>query len=247
MRVIRLYVTQELTEDDTIKLDDDSRHYALNVLRINKNTSLSLFNGDGYDYACELLTCNKKSADVKIIKRIPAVKESALTIRLFLGISKSTHMDYAIQKSVETGISSIHPLVTERTVFKLSEKSKSNKLQHWNKIIINACEQCGRATLPILHNISELTGLMPLGNNEHGFVFEPMSKKSLSYFSKDKINSVNLFVGPEGGLTRPEINEATTKGYQAVTIGPRILRTETAAVTAVISSQLLWGDLLATV
>ncbi len=243
MRIIRLYVNQKLTKDSVIRLDDASRHYAINVLRANKNTPLTLFNGDGYDYACELLTFTKKIIEVKVIDKIHVGKESLLTTKLLLGISKSSRMDYAIQKTVEAGVSSIHPLITERTVSKLSEKSKKNKIQHWQKIIISACEQCRRAVLPDLNEIIEFTQLQKLENDEYGFIFDTNSNLSLASFHHQTISSVFLLVGPEGGFTKSEVNDAKSKGYQPVSIGPRVLRTETAALSATISAQLLWGDL----
>ena len=244
MRVTRLYVSQDLGKDDVIKLDDASRHYAINVLRANKNTPLTLFNGDGHDYVCDFLEFNKKTIDVKITNKLLVQKESPLAVKLFLGISKSSHMDYAIQKTVEAGISSIHPIATERTVSKLSEKSKANKLKHWQRIIISACEQCGRTVLPALHDIIELTQLSTLKNNEHGFIFDANANQSLESFSQIKLSSVYILVGPEGGFTNSEINIIKSKNYQDVSIGPRTLRTETAALAATIATQLLWGDLI---
>ena len=243
MRVIRLYVNQGLALNNEFNLDDATRHHAMNVLRLNKNSSLILFNGDGYDYPCEILAFNKKAVDVKVTGQIDAVKESPLATNLLLAVSKSSHMDYAIQKTVEAGVSDIYPVVSERTVTKLSTKSKANKHQHWQRIIISACEQCGRATLPALHEVTDLTCLKNLRSNERGFVLDANSNQTLSKFSQEILQSVWLLVGPEGGLTRPEINLAQTKGYQFVAFGPRVLRTETATLSVVICAQLLWGDL----
>ncbi len=246
MRVIRLYVNQSLTLSNELQLDDTTRHHAINVLRLNKNSSLTLFNGDGYDYPCEILAFNKKAVEVKVIDHIKAIKESPLVTNLLLGISKSSHMDYAIQKSVEAGVTNIYPIATERTVTKFSAKSKSNKYQHWQRIIISACEQCGRATLPVLHDTTDLSYLKNLENDERGFVLDANSNYPLAKFSQDIFKSVWLLVGPEGGLTQVEISRAQQNGYQAVTCGPRVLRTETAALSAIVCAQLLWGDLAVT-
>jgi len=243
MRAIRLYVNQSLTINNKLKLDDVTRHHAVNVLRLNKNSSLALFNGDGYDYSCEILSFSKKSFDVKIISRISAAKESPLITNLLLGISKSSNMDYAIQKTVEAGVTSICPIVTQRAVTKLSDKSKANKHRHWLRVIMSACEQCGRATPPTLHKIIDFSGLEKLKSGEGGFVLDPGSKQPLIKFNQTDFTSIYLLVGPEGGLTKLEISEAQQKGYQSVTCGPRVLRTETAALSVVICAQLLWGDL----
>ena len=242
MRVIRLYVDQNLAKDNVIKLDDASRHHAINVLRINKNSLLKLFNGNGYDYACETLACNKKSIELKITGKKLIEKESPLTTKLFLGISKSSHMDYAIQKTVEAGITSIHPLITEHTVSKLSEKTRLNKTQHWRRIIINASEQCGRAVIPTLGDIAALGNLPNLLTHEYGFVLDSDAHQSLTDFGQETITSICLLIGPEGGLTKSEISAAMEKGYKTITLGPRVLRTETASLCATICSQLLWGD-----
>lgn len=246
MRVIRLYVNQSLTLNNEFKLDDASRHYAVNVLRLNKNSSLILFNGDDYNYTCEIIAFNKKVVEVKITDQIKAAKESPLETNLLLGISKSSHMDYAVQKTVEAGVTNIHPIVTERTVTKLSSKSITNKYQHWQKIMTSTCEQCGRATLPTLHDIITFENLDNLSKNTHGFVLDTNAGQPLTRSSQDVVRSVWFLVGPEGGLTQSEINMAVKKGYQAVAFGPRILRTETAAVSVIVSAQLLWGDLAAT-
>lgn len=243
MRVIRLYVNQNLVLNNELQLDDTTRHHAINVLRLNKNSSLLLFNGDGYDYPSEILAFNKKAVEVKVTDQINAIKESPLVTNLLLGVSKSSHMDYAIQKTVEAGVTNIYPVVTERTIAKLSAKSKTNKHQHWQRIIVSACEQCGRATLPMLHDTTDLTCLKNLNTDERGFVLDSDSNNPLAKFSQDAFTSVWLLVGPEGGLTRIEITRAQQKGYQAVTFGPRVLRTETAALSAIVCAQLLWGDL----
>ena len=136
--------------------------YALNVLRLNKHSNLIIFNGDGFDYVCEILVCNKSNLRVKVSEKRTLNNESPLKTHLYLGISKSSHMDFAIQKSVETGVTSIQPVMMERTVSKSSNKSLANKHQHWKRIIQSACEQCGRATVPELQESIELHDIEPL-------------------------------------------------------------------------------------
>ena len=242
MRTVRLYVNQKLRLHHEVLLDEAALHYASNVLRLNNNSSLRLFNGDGYDYFCEILSINKKTIELKVIKKIQAKNESPLITNLVLGISKSSHMDFAIQKSVEAGVSNIYPVCTERTIYKSSIKSNNNKLQHWNKIIISACEQCGRAILPNLYDINDLTGINYLLDTDLGLVLDQNATQSIITITNPVPSVVWLLVGPEGGLTNTEIKFAIEKGFQAVTCGPRVLRSETAALTALICAQLLWGD-----
>lgn len=243
MRVIRLYVNRNLAVPDEIRLDERTRHYATRVLRVNKNSSLVLFNGDSYDYPGTLTTCHKKAIVVRITDRIHAVREPALETHLVLGVSKSTHMDYAIQKTVEAGVTGIHPVITERTVTRLSDRTKANKQQHWQNIIISACEQCGRATLPALHETTDLDGLSPVHEDARGFVLDAGSDRTLTRYGQEPLKKAWFVVGPEGGLTRSETDRIIEKGFRAVTLGPRILRTETAALSAIIGAQMLWGDL----
>ena len=162
-----------------------------------------------------------------------------------LGVSKSSQMDYAIQKTVEAGVTNIYPVITERTITKLSDKTIINKHQHWQRIIIHACEQCGRASLPELHNTINLSDLCSLENDQQGFVFEQGANLTLAKFTQDSLTSVWLLVGPEGGLTGAEIEEIEQKGFHAVSLGARVLRTETAALSAVITAQIYWGDMSA--
>ncbi len=243
MRAVRLYTQQNLAPGIELELENSIRHYALNVLRLNKRSLLKLFNGDGNDYSCEILECNKTMLRVKITKKSPLNSESKLTTHLYLCVSKSSHMNYAIQKSVEAGVSNIHPITSERTVSITSYNSIESKQKHWQSIIQSACEQCGRATIPELFPTCEFNKIDKLNVNEYGLMLDASSDQTMNSLKIDNPSSIKLLIGPEGGLTESEMNSATLKGYKAVRCGPRVLRTETAAVTAVLLSQQLWGDL----
>ena len=244
MRKVRLYTNQNLASNSELELDDDTRHYAFTVLRLNKNASLILFNGDGFDYHCEIINCSKSNVVVKITQQLQVQAESKLNTHLYLGISKSSHMDYAIQKTVEAGVSTIQPVLMERTVTKASQKSLHNKHQHWQRIIQSACEQSGRAVLPVLLDPCELDQIEHINRQECGLLYDASAKLTLNILKDENLESVKLLVGPEGGIAENEINQMIDKGFQTVRIGPRILRTETAAVAAVITTQLLAGGLL---
>jgi len=243
MRVVRLYTHQHLAPDLELELESEIRHYALNVLRLNKRSSLKLFNGDGCDYACEILDCTKTVFRVNILEKLALHNESPLATYLYLGISKSSHMDYAIQKVVEVGVTNIHPVLTERTISKTTEKSAGNKHQHWQRIIHGACEQCGRAVIPKLSPISEFDEIESLKENEYGLMLDANSKQTMNSLDISNRSSIKLLIGAEGGFTENETELALQKGFQTVRCGPRILRTETAALTAVLTVQLKWGDL----
>ena len=243
MQAIRLYTRQTLTVDDEVSLEDSARHHATRVLRIHRHSPLVLFNGDGYDYPGQPVSLHKKAMTVRITDRVPARKESVLETHLVLGVSKGAHMDFAIQKTVEAGVSEIHPVITERTVTRFSEQTRARRQLHWQNIIISACEQCGRAVLPVLHEAKGLGGLHPPGEDARGFVLDMGADDRLARAACDPVEKVWLVIGPEGGLTGAETEQVIARGFEAVSLGPRVLRTETAALTAVVSAQLLWGDL----
>ena len=243
MRVVRLYTHQNLAPDIELELEDDIRHYAVNVLRLNKHSALKLFNGDGYDYRCKIISCSKTSLRVQLTEKLAPHSESSLTTHLYLGVSKSSHMDYAIQKTVEAGVSTIHPILTERTVNKVTAKSSQNKHQHWQRIIQSACEQCGRAVIPKLFPISQLNEIEKLSEGEYGLMFDAGAKQAIGSLTINTPSAIKLLIGAEGGFTEDEMNLALEKGFQTVHCGPRILRTETAALTAVLMAQSLYGDL----
>ena len=243
MRVVRLYTPQHLALDTDLELGDAIRHYAVNVLRLNKNSILKLFNGDGFDYPCEILDIRKTVLRVKITEQIKLNSESALTTYLYLAVSKSSHMDYAIQKTVEAGVSHIQPIVTERTVNKITSKSSENKHHHWQRIIQSACEQCGRAKIPALLPAIELSDIKPLADNEYGLLLDADANQTIQSLDIKNPSLIKLLIGPEGGLTKNEMSNSIEKGFQAIRLGPRVLRTETAALAAVLITQQVWGDL----
>lgn len=243
MQAIRLYTPQRLTVDDEVSLEDSARHHAIRVLRIHRHSPLVLFNGDGYDYPGQPVTLHKKAMTVRVTDRVPARKESKLQTHLVLGVSKGAHMDFAIQKTVEAGVSEIHPVISERTVTRFSEQTRAKRQRHWQNIIISACEQCGRAVLPVLHETRDLGSLQPPGEDARGFVLDMGAGDRLAHAACDPVEKVWLVIGPEGGLTGAETEQVIAKGFEVVSLGPRVLRTETAALSALVVAQLLWGDL----
>jgi len=243
MRVVRLYTPQTLAVGTELQLDDETRHYAVNVLRLNKTSSLTLFNGDGFDYGCEIISLSKKNIVVKTTERFTTHTESPLTTYLFLGISKSSHMDYAIQKTVEAGVSVIQPVSMQRTVSRGTNKSLTNKHQHWQHIIQSACEQSGRSKLPQLLTACTFEDITKISTEEHGLFFDVNAEHAMDKLRDCKPTTVKLLVGPEGGISKNENEALVSKGFLPVRCGPRILRTETAALAAVLQAQWLYGDL----
>lgn len=243
MRIPRIYLPLQLNVSDEVVLDDRTFQHCIRVLRLKQGAQLVCFNGDGQEYYATIETINKKNAVITINKITENNTESGLNIHLGLGISKGERMDFAIQKAVELGVKEITPLFTEHCVVNLDEKRSLKRAQHWQGIVISACEQCGRNTIPALNNPVELKQWAGTIESQC-LILDPLAGSSMKLIQPEN-NNVSLVIGPEGGLSSAEISALNTKpNFQPVRFGPRILRTETAAVAAITAIQLLWGDLL---
>lgn len=243
MRIPRIYLPLELNTNESIELNPEAFQHVVKVLRMKQDSELILFDGNGNEYSALLELVNKKNAFVKINDIINSKTESSLSIHLGLGISKGERMDYAIQKAVELGVNKITPLFTEHCVVNLDEKRIKKRLNHWNGVIISASEQSGRSVLPVLNIPASLTKWSD-SIDKTCLILDPLAKATLKDINL-KDNSISLVIGPEGGLSSSEILELNKKtNFHSVKFGPRILRTETAAVSAITAIQLLWGDLL---
>jgi 16S rRNA (uracil1498-N3)-methyltransferase len=247
MSNLRFYSAENLKISAIIKLSDNAATHATRVLRLNVGDVIKLFNGDGFDYTCELISIKKSEVLAKILAQQEVKNESPLNITLLQGISSGERMDYTIQKAVELGVTAIQPLSTERSVVKLSVERAQKRLEHWQNVVIAACEQCGRAKIPNVAIPISLTAW--LGANIHAgsgdaklrILLNPIGAKILSTLPKTTQN-IQLLIGAEGGLSQSEIDLATHHSFQSIVLGPRILRTETAALTAIATMQTLWGD-----
>ena len=242
VRTSRLYLADKLVPETTLELDETSAHYVRNVLRLNKDNELILFNGNGVEYAAILTLVSRKSVTVWIGEGSVRDCESPLKIHLALGISRSERMDLAIQKSVELGVNTIVPLITERCVVKVTNNRREQKQQHWQKIVQHACEQCGRSVLPSVAEPQAIEHWLPDASGFKLFL-DPRADATLKQHAPD-CSDVWILSGPEGGFSPGERAKVTQAGFKGVRLGPRILRTETAALTAISVVQALWGDLL---
>jgi len=240
MKSTRIYHAEPLTTGQLVELNKQASTHLLKVLRLKDGSVLKLFNGNGFEYTAQLVISGKK-AIANIQQAIKNNNESPLDIHLLQGISKGDRMDFAIQKSVELGVSSITPVITERTVVNLKGEREQKKLKHWSAIAISACEQSGRNFVPKIQPICRLTEIFEDSSNDLKLLLDPLSNSSLKSLSPK--NNIQILIGPEGGLSDAEIELATDNGFCGVKLGPRILRTETAALAAITSAQVLWGDL----
>ena len=248
MSNLRFYNPDNLKISATVKLSDNAAAHATRVLRLEVSDEIVLFNGDGNDYTCAI-TSIKKSEVLAIVKSVVKItNESPLNITLLQGISSGDRMDYTIQKAVELGITAIVPIITTRSVVKLSNERAEKRLAHWQGIVHAACEQSGRAFVPQVAQPSTFSQWLASSTiNGEGktpptrILLNPIGAQRLTELEKPSSN-IELLIGAEGGLSQSEIDTALSQGFQSVVLGARILRTETAALTAIAAMQTLWGD-----
>jgi 16S rRNA (uracil1498-N3)-methyltransferase len=241
MRIPRIYTDQPLQPNQDLTLEPEASRHLLQVLRLRTGAELVLFNGDGCNYAALLESISKKQASAKVLSGSDPEQESPIHIHLCIAVSKGERMDFAIQKSVELGVSEITPLFSQHGVVNLKGERLEKRLQHWRKVIISACEQSGRCRLPVLNHAIELDRWIDTPPQGTGLILDPNSKTSIGSLEQQS-NKINLLVGPEGGLSQAEITAAENSGFNGICMGPRILRTETAPIAAIAAIQTLWGD-----
>lgn len=242
MRIPRIFVEQQLSVEQSVNLGADASNHVVNVLRLKNHSPIVLFNGDGNEYPAQLTHVGRREATAQVDAKLHMSCESPLPIHLGQGVSKGDRMDFVLQKSVELGVSEITPLLTERCVVKLNQERWQKKLQQWQKIIISACEQCGRNTLPKLNSPQEFGSWIAQSTNQLRLTLHPKAEKSIAGI-RPTPHGVRLLIGPEGGLSEQEIYQTEEHGFQQVLLGPRILRTETAALTSISILQSHFGDL----
>lgn len=242
MRIPRIYFPDALHPEQTVVLPKEAAVHISNVLRLKEAHPIVLFNGDGNEYSGELSQVTKRQTLVTIDSRLGVSVESPLQIHLAQGVSKGDRMDMVMQKSVELGVTDITPILTERCTVKLNNERWEKKHQHWYKVITSACEQCGRNILPVLHPPISLYEFLQQSTPQLRLTLNPNSEHRFTHLALPKAG-VRLLIGPEGGLSDTEIYQATELGYHSVLMGPRILRTETAALSAIAILQAQFGDI----
>ena len=244
MRIPRIYQADSAPwePDFELTLDAEAAHHLGRVLRVSVGQPIELFNGDGQNYAAEIIAVTKRDISVRILSAPPNHSESPLRVHLAQGISRGERMDFVLQKSVELGVHEITPLFTERCTVKLSGDRLLKKQQQWQKIVISACEQSGRSVVPVVHlpvTLSQWFSDLPAGLR---LTLDPYAPTPLQQLT-ERPDQLTLLIGPEGGLSDEEVELASQQQFLPVRLGPRILRTETAALTALSVIQYQFGDL----
>jgi len=239
----RIYQNTPFKLNETVALNSDAFGHLVRVLRLKEGDELTIFNGlEPYQYSAKLLNITKKQADIEILQRENVNNESPLNIHLGQGISRGDRMDFTLQKSVELGVNTITPLFTERCGIKLVGERLTKKHQQWQKIVNSACEQSGRCIIPKVVKPMYLDDWLTQETSALKLNLHPKAQHSIINLPIEN-QRVRLLIGPEGGLSDNEINQASKENFQDVLLGPRILRTETAALTAITALQCRYGDL----
>lgn len=239
----RIYQAIPLTTHTTITLDEFASHHLARVLRAQVGDAVVIFNGQGGEYSGVISQINKKTVLVELKEFSHREAESSLDICLAQGISRGEKMDYTIQKAVELGVKHIIPLYTERCNVKLDKDRSEKRLQHWQSIITSACEQSGRNRIPAIDMPQSLDNWLPTVKADGCLVLSPYAAQQLKIQNFSTLRQVTILIGPEGGLSDKEIQLAEQYHFLPLNLGPRILRTETAAVAAISALQSLFGDM----
>lgn len=242
MRIPRIYVPQPLAKGAIVVLDERATRHTVRVLRLRSGQTLNVFNGDCNDWQATIVHIAGSETRIEIGNPVGIRRESPLNITLMQGVSRGERMDYTLQKAVELGATRIAPVWTERSQVKLSGDRLERRIRHWQGVIIHACEQSGRTIIPELDSPQPLHRALEAGQKpDLGLVLDPSGDKTLGDIRITPA-TVSVLAGPEGGLTESESGLATRTGYRALCLGPRILRTETAALAALATLQATWGD-----
>ena len=237
----RFYVDFALSPDSVVELPDNVvRH--LNVLRVKNTEEIVLFNGNGKVYPALPEVLEKRRASVRILREEATDNESPLNITLVQAVSAAERMDFTLQKSVELGVAEIRPVISERCVVRLSGERAEKRVARWQEIVVSACEQSGRNIVPkVLPLTTYAQALQQLPQETTKLLMSLNRAQKLSDV-RPQSGKVVFMVGPEGGWTEKEEQQAFDAGFQSVTLGKRVLRTETASLAAIAAPQTLWGD-----
>lgn len=240
MQIPRIY--QDAPIEKTIQLTPQAMQHVVTVLRLQSGAPVILFNGDNHEYHGELVIQDKRTALVNIHQKIVANRESPLQIHLAQGIARGEKMDWIIQKAVELGVHEMTPLFTERCNVKLDNDRLIKRIAHWQQVAISAAEQCGRNQITKIHTPVELAHFVETAPVGQKFILSHRAEHSLKSILLET-KQCTLLVGPEGGFDPSELTFAQRHDFLPIVLGPRILRTETAALVAISILQSHMGDL----
>lgn len=240
MRIHRIHCPCDLAPEQQLTLEGSAAHYLGRVLRVVPGQNIVLFNGDGSDYVSEVQQAGKNRLQLLVQSRLPAVGESPLSVLVVQAISRGERMDQTLQKCTELGAQAFQPVFSERVEVRLRGEKLAKRLEHWRRVVISACEQSGRARVPEVHSPTGLFEWLQAGSAAQRVVLAPAADRPLSRM--ESALQVELVVGPEGGFSDEELASLVSGGVSPASLGPRVLRTETAAAAAMAVLQALRGD-----
>lgn len=244
----RFYHPKNIPENEVISLDSFASHHLQKALRLKEGDNVELFNGDGFNYCCQITNISKNNTEVFCHKRNPNMNESSLNIIIAQAMTSNEKLDFIMQKNTELGVNTFYLFEATRSTNKINNEKIIKKIEHFQKIIISACEQCGRSTIPKLEVFKDFRSLViKLQEENHENIIldtNPKDSQNLrQLFMEPKLNkSFSFLIGPEGGFTAEEIILATKANIKSVNLGKRILRTETASIAIVSAIHSLIGD-----
>jgi len=243
MRLTRVYVNTPLEAGTRITLEGSAASHITRVLRLRVGADLTLFNGQGGEHAAQIDKAHGGMVTVAVGEPEPSERESPLVLTLAQGLSRGERMDWVVQKATELGVTRLVPLLTERSVVRLDAQQADRKMNHWRAIAIAACEQCGRNRLPqVAAPVALQDFLHAAAPAAARLLLSPAAGQRIADLTGAP-RAVTVLIGAEGGLTQQEQEAAAGAGFTTVRLGPRVLRTETAAIAALTVLQQKFGDL----
>lgn len=239
----RIYFSDPIPDHGLCRLPAAKAHHIAHVLRLGEGDPVILFDGCGAAFDAVIAHCARGEVSVRVGARRDEDRESPLQVTLAQAVSSGERMDYTIQKAVELGAHTIQPLMAERCVVRLSGERAMKRVAHWQGVVNAACEQCGRNRVPRVMPLLPLRGWLDgaAGGGALGLLLKPGADGTLKQLERPQ-GRVIVLAGPEGGLTDTEMEDAARAGFRPLRLGPRVLRTETAAVALLAAMQALWGD-----
>jgi 16S rRNA (uracil1498-N3)-methyltransferase len=245
MAAPRFHVPATLSAADAgreFALPDATAHHALRVLRLAIGDAVTVFTGEGGEFAATLLRAGKREAWVRLDAFLPVERESPLAVTLVQGVAATDAMDTIVRRAVELGVAAVAPVVTARGARFPGGAHGEKRLAHWRQVAVAACEQCGRNRVPAVHDVVDLAPWLAARDAARGgIVLDPEGGPSLAQ-CPPPAGPFDLLVGAEGGFTPDEVARAVRAGLVAARLGPRVLRTETASLAALAAVNTLWGD-----
>lgn len=241
MSAPRFYIDHPLAPGARFNLPPGPARHAARALRLAVGDTVTLFNGQGGEYAAHIDRILKDDVAVHITGFADVERESRLRVLLAQGISSGERMDYTLQKAVELGIWGIQPIAAKRSVVKLAGERADRRVTHWQGVVASACEQCGRNQVPVVAAPLPLAQWLGRSGGGRLLFLSPLADTRLADLPAPAATDC-LVAGPEGGFEADEIAALHAAGAIPVRLGPRVLRTETAALAALAAMQTLWGD-----